>query len=181
MAHPPKRGKPTQKRGEFGPQTLGGAEKGAKIQAKGSRCARHLARIFDQRPPRLFGDVFENLGGRRSKIRAKCRPGGYYPGVLAPPRSPMAPSPSTARPQQKAFCAMCIISCVCRSAVCRCDGKRPPIFSFRLPQSRQQKKNRRPQVKNSSQRTRAATSFGQNFCSLSRPPDCLGSNLPPLL
>jgi hypothetical protein len=49
---PTKTGKTTQKRGEFGPQTLVGAEKGAKIQAKGSRCARHLARIFDQRPPR---------------------------------------------------------------------------------------------------------------------------------
>jgi hypothetical protein len=51
---PPKTGKTTQKRGEFGPQTLAGAEKGAKILAKGSRCARHLARIFDQRPPRYI-------------------------------------------------------------------------------------------------------------------------------
>jgi hypothetical protein len=34
------------------PKLSGGAEKGAKIQAKGSRCARHLARIFDQRPPK---------------------------------------------------------------------------------------------------------------------------------
>jgi hypothetical protein len=50
---PPKTGKTTQKEGEFGPQTLGGAEKGAKNPAKGSRCARHLARIFDQRPPKF--------------------------------------------------------------------------------------------------------------------------------
>ena len=69
---PPKTGKTGPKRGEFGTQTLGGAEKGAKIQAKGSRYARHLARIFDQRPPIGYVRWTSNVEPNRGRSLTAC-------------------------------------------------------------------------------------------------------------